>query len=107
MRAFLSHSSEDKSFVGAVAQLLGRSRVIYDVYEFSTGDEFLAAIERGIERSGVFVLFAVYGWWHWQRGLKAEGSVRVEIPGVAVLLRDAAVGVAHVVLQGRASQGRV
>ena len=49
---------------------------------------------------GVFVLFAVYGWWHWQRGLKAEGSVRVEIPGVAVLLRDAAVGVVGSALLG-------
>jgi nicotinamide mononucleotide transporter len=26
----------------------------------------------------VFGAFAVYGWWHWQRGIKEEGSVRVE-----------------------------
>ncbi len=26
----------------------------------------------------VFAAFAIYGWWHWSRGLKEEGSVRVE-----------------------------
>ena len=31
---------------------------------------------------GIFVVFAIYGWWHWYRGLKAEGSVRVETPAV-------------------------
>jgi nicotinamide mononucleotide transporter len=25
-----------------------------------------------------FVVFTVYGWWHWQRGMRAEGEVRVE-----------------------------
>jgi nicotinamide mononucleotide transporter len=49
---------------------------------------------------GIFVLFAIYGWWHWYRGLKAEGSVRVETPGVAVLLRDAAAGAVASVLLG-------
>jgi nicotinamide mononucleotide transporter len=49
---------------------------------------------------GIFVLFAVYGWWHWHRGLKAEGSVRVVSPGGAVLLRDAAVGAGASVLLG-------
>jgi nicotinamide mononucleotide transporter len=24
-----------------------------------------------------FVVFTVYGWWHWWRGLKADGEVRV------------------------------
>ena len=41
---------------------------------------------------GIFVLFAIYGWWHWQRGLKTEGSVRVESPRTQELLRDAALG---------------
>lgn len=26
----------------------------------------------------VYAAFAVYGWWHWWRGVKEEGSVRVE-----------------------------
>jgi nicotinamide mononucleotide transporter len=42
---------------------------------------------------GIFVLFAIYGWWHWYRGLKAEGSVRVVTPRWAELARDAALGV--------------
>src|ERR1700761_2553820 len=49
---------------------------------------------------GIFVLFAVYGWWHWARGVRAEGMVRVERPRAAALLRDAALGVAASVLLG-------
>ena len=49
---------------------------------------------------GIFVVFAVYGWWHWQRGLRAEGSVRVETPAAWELLRDAALGVVGSVLLG-------
>jgi nicotinamide mononucleotide transporter len=26
----------------------------------------------------VFGAFAIYGWWHWQQGLKAEGAIKVE-----------------------------
>src|SRR6266404_6323785 len=26
----------------------------------------------------VYAAFAIYGWWHWCRGLKEEGSIRVE-----------------------------
>jgi nicotinamide mononucleotide transporter len=49
---------------------------------------------------GIFVVFAVYGWWHWHRGVKEDGSVRVEAPGFAVLLRDAAVGAVGSALLG-------
>ena len=49
---------------------------------------------------GIFVLFAVYGWWHWARGVRAEGMVRVERPRAAELLRDAALGVAASVALG-------
>jgi nicotinamide mononucleotide transporter len=49
---------------------------------------------------GIFVVFAVYGWWHWYRGLKAEGSVRVVTPTLAMLMRDAALGVAASLLLG-------
>ena len=27
---------------------------------------------------GVYAAFCVYGWWHWARGVREEGSVRVE-----------------------------
>ena len=49
---------------------------------------------------GVFVVFAVYGWWHWYRGLKAEGVVRVVTPSVAMILRDVALGVVGSVALG-------
>jgi nicotinamide mononucleotide transporter len=49
---------------------------------------------------GIFVLFAIYGWWHWYRGLKAEGSVRVVTPGAALLLRDSILGVIASLLLG-------
>ena len=26
----------------------------------------------------VYAAFAIYGWWHWSRGLKEEGAIRVE-----------------------------
>ncbi|HTJ29912.1 MAG TPA: nicotinamide riboside transporter PnuC [Acidobacteriaceae bacterium] len=41
---------------------------------------------------GIFVLFAIYGWWHWARGLRAAGEVRVERPAYTALLRDGILG---------------
>jgi hypothetical protein len=58
MRAFLSHRSTDKAFVDKVATALGRSHVVYDLFEFSTGDEFHEAIRLGLSRADLFVLFA-------------------------------------------------
>jgi nicotinamide mononucleotide transporter len=49
---------------------------------------------------GIFVLFAIYGWWHWYRGLKAEGSVRVVTPSWAELARDIALGAVGSLLLG-------
>jgi tetratricopeptide (TPR) repeat protein len=57
-KAFLSHSSEDKEFVEAVAQELGRQYCIYDEKVFKTGDEFKKSIENGLDSSSIFVLFA-------------------------------------------------
>jgi nicotinamide mononucleotide transporter len=48
----------------------------------------------------IFVLFAIYGWWHWYQGLKAEGSVRVVTPGISMLLRDSVLGVIASLLLG-------
>lgn len=58
IRAFLSHSSTDKGVVQRVADQLGRAAVIYDKFEFSSGDEFKEAILKGMDRSAIFVLFA-------------------------------------------------
>lgn len=58
MRAFLSHGAPDKPFVDRVAQLLGRQYVVFDRYEFKTGDDFRDAIRKGLAGATVFSLFA-------------------------------------------------
>ncbi|MEP0708910.1 MAG: TIR domain-containing protein [Parvibaculum sp.] len=57
-RAFLSHSAKDKDLVREVAAALGRAAVIFDSFEFSSGDDLKDAILKGIARSDIFVLFA-------------------------------------------------
>src|SRR5215510_15018667 len=58
IRAFLSHGHSDKALVQKVAEYLGRAAAVYDVFEFSTGDDLKQAIIRGLSRSDIFVLFA-------------------------------------------------
>lgn len=58
VKAFLSHSSTDSEFVRAVAEELGRQFTWFDQQDFSTGDEFLSGMERGVAESSLFVLFA-------------------------------------------------
>lgn len=58
MKAFLSHSSEDKPLVSKVARELGRIYSYFDQRDFNTGEELLQSINDGIEDSTVFVLFA-------------------------------------------------
>lgn len=48
----------------------------------------------------IFILFATYGWWHWYRGLKAEGSVRVVTPTWIQLARDSTLGAIASLLLG-------
>ena len=58
MKAFLSHSSYDKEFVRAVAKELTRLYCVFDERTFENGDAFKGSIERGLDESSVFVLFA-------------------------------------------------
>lgn len=58
MKAFLSHSSQNKEFVRAVANELGRQFCIFDEQAFLSGIEFKRSIEQGFDDSCVFVLFA-------------------------------------------------
>src|SRR5947208_10244847 len=58
IKAFLSHSSANKEFVGAVATELSRQYCVYDERSFQTGKDFRDSIEKGLEESSVFVLFA-------------------------------------------------
>ncbi|MBA4805632.1 MAG: TIR domain-containing protein [Brevundimonas sp.] len=68
-----------------VAAFLGRSRVIFDAYEFAAGDDLSAAIHRGLDRSDLFVLFA-------SRAALASEWVRIEIDRAAVDLISGAIG---------------
>ena len=61
MKAFLSHSSQDKEFVRAVANQLGRQFCLFDEQAFASGDEFKKSIEQSLDESSVFVLFASHG----------------------------------------------
>jgi TIR domain len=58
VKAFLSHSSKDKEFVGAIAQELGRQHCVFDEQAFITGDDFKKSIENGLDSASIFVLFA-------------------------------------------------
>lgn len=41
-----------------------------------------------------FVAFTLYGWWHWWRGVREEGEVRVEPLGVRPMLVAIVAGIA-------------
>lgn len=57
-RAFLSHSSEQKDFVRQVFKLLGgKSRCIFDECCFENGKMINDEIEKGMNKSDLFVLF--------------------------------------------------
>jgi hypothetical protein len=58
MKAFLSHSSADKSFIRPIADALGRQFCVIDEKSFENGEEFKKSIETGLDESSVFVFFA-------------------------------------------------
>jgi nicotinamide mononucleotide transporter len=49
---------------------------------------------------GVFAAFCIYGWWHWYRGVREEGAVRVEALALRGKLGGLAVGIVGSVLLG-------
>ena len=48
----------------------------------------------------VYAAFAVYGWWHWRRGLQQEGSVKVERLSCRGLAAGVAAGAAGSLILG-------
>ena len=48
----------------------------------------------------VYIAFAIYGWWHWWRGVKEEGIVRVERLSGRGLAMGVVVGAAGSFLMG-------
>ncbi len=57
MKAFLSHSSKDKTIVDQVAKYLGAGSTIYDRESFEEGKRSADEILRGLSASDLFVLF--------------------------------------------------
>ncbi len=47
-----------------------------------------------------FIVFTLYGWWHWWRGVRTEGEVRVEPLSARGLIAGLAAGAAGSVLLG-------
>ena len=58
IKAFLSHSNIDKQFVRAVAQHLGRQFCLVDEQAFESAVTFKTSIEKHLDDTLVFVLFA-------------------------------------------------
>jgi len=58
MKAFLSHSSEDKQYVTVVANRLGRSNVELDSKSFFPGFDFRDLIKKSLSKTNIFVFFA-------------------------------------------------
>ncbi|MCO6356825.1 TIR domain-containing protein [Pseudoalteromonas shioyasakiensis] len=58
IKAFLSHSSQDKEhYVRNVANWLDKDNIIYDEYTFEEGEKPLDQIIGGLDKSEIFVLF--------------------------------------------------
>ena len=51
-----------------------------------------------------FVAFTLYGWWHWWRGVREEGEVRVAPLGISSMVATVAVGAVGSVLLGIAAK---
>jgi nicotinamide mononucleotide transporter len=49
---------------------------------------------------GVFAAFCIYGWWHWYRGVREEGAVRVEALSLRGKIGGVAVGIVGSLLLG-------
>lgn len=69
-KVFLSHKSEDKGFVRLVAERLGKENIVFDELTFEETQKTLDEIYRGIDESGVFVLFIS------DAALKSEWCIR-------------------------------
>jgi nicotinamide mononucleotide transporter len=47
-----------------------------------------------------FVAFTIYGWWHWWRGVRADGEVRVDPLGMRACIAALVVGAIGALLLG-------
>lgn len=57
-KAFLSHNNADKDFVEKVSKRLYRANNVFDKFVFQEGEDFRNSIQKGLNESSLFVLFA-------------------------------------------------
>ncbi len=99
-RAFLSHSSAQKSFVDPVAAELGRQFCVFDKSHFHAGDDLANIIAQQLTDSSLFVLFAsteaiASNWVQFEINKAAEKALRDNHRRVLVLILDPTVDVHH------------
>lgn len=94
LKAFLCHSSEDKSYVDIVARRLKRGRVQYDSMCFEAGVDFRESIRKSLIASSLFVFFAsrrsVQSLWVKFEIREAEDLLQQEVlrSGLALIIDD-------------------
>lgn len=84
MRAFLSHSSKDKThYVERVADWLGKDNIHYDAWTFEEGERPLDEILRGLDRADIFVIFlsssALSSEWVIREIVEAENRLEASL----------------------------
>ena len=91
MKAFLSHSSNDKDYIDLVVKELGRQFCVYDKLSFRSGIEFKESIISGLNDSSVFVLFATASsldsiWVKFELEEAATRAIQKQIKRILVLI---------------------
>lgn len=97
MKAFLSHSTVDKSFVSEVARSLHREFVTYQDFSFDHGEEFKNEILKGLDKSAVFVFFISRAslesfWVNFELDQAAERLLEKRLARAVGVRIDASVG---------------
>lgn len=92
-RAFLSHNSFDKDFVGEVFNKLGAGRAVYDAETFKTCCDLPAQIRDGLEECDVYVLFlskasVQSGWVKAEQDLAHELQARWKLKSILIFQLD-------------------
>jgi TIR domain len=113
VKAFLSHSSKDRELVTAVATRLTQLYCHRDVQSFDTGVDFKTSIERYLDESCVFVLFAsrqslLSDWVHFEVEEAWYRKLRDKLDSCLVYLIDSSVDVSDLpewLRRGRIDRG--
>jgi tetratricopeptide (TPR) repeat protein len=100
IKAFFSYSSQDGAFVQAVQQNVGRPFVLIDEIAFRDAEDLVAAMDRAVQESSIFVLFASRAslesaWVKHEVNEARLGSATGRIKKVLAVLLDDAIAVSE------------